>query len=187
MVAHGFFFTLFDLIFDGIAKGIHWRPKKAISQPAKSQNITYLLTDRYALGFYLSRSKTPFLNLPVLYICTLRISFVVPEHKLIVYNIYLVSKPFKLRRKKISSCCLSDQHPNCKQDLTHHKVCNLDVCGPYQSVGPRISSIDSSIEINVCVKQKRNPPIQKIIYSEKATKFKEKIERQFHCSGLFEH
>ena len=41
----------------------------------KSQNITYLHKDRYVLrqvtslnGFYLSRFKTPFLNLPVLYI-----------------------------------------------------------------------------------------------------------------------
>ena len=47
MVAHGFVFT------------------------SKSQNITFLLTDRYVLGhvtglngFYLSRFKTPFLNLP---------------------------------------------------------------------------------------------------------------------------
>ena len=59
----------------GVAKGIHWWPKKSISLPVRSQNITYLLTDRYVLGhvtglngFYLSRFKTPFLNLPVLYI-----------------------------------------------------------------------------------------------------------------------
>ena len=59
----------------GVAKGIHWRPKQSISQQVRSENITYLLTDRYVLGhvtglngFYLSRFKTPFLNLPVLYI-----------------------------------------------------------------------------------------------------------------------
>ena len=59
----------------GVAKGIHWRPKQSISQQVRSENITYLLTDRYVLGhvtglngFYLSRFKMPFLNLPVLYI-----------------------------------------------------------------------------------------------------------------------
>ena len=59
----------------GVAKGIHWRPKQSISQQVRTENITYLLTDRYVLGhvtglngFYLSRFKTPFLNLPVLYI-----------------------------------------------------------------------------------------------------------------------
>ena len=59
----------------GVAKGIHWWPRKSISKPAKSENITYLHKDRYVLGhvtslngFYLSRFKMPFLNLPVLYI-----------------------------------------------------------------------------------------------------------------------
>ena len=59
----------------GVAKGIHWRPKQSISQQVRTENITYLLTDRYVLGhvtglngFYLSRFKTPFLNLPVMYI-----------------------------------------------------------------------------------------------------------------------
>ena len=59
----------------GVAKGIHWRPKQSISQQVRTENITYLLTDRYVLGhvtglngFYLSRFKTPFSNLPVLYI-----------------------------------------------------------------------------------------------------------------------
>ena len=59
----------------GVAKGIHWRPKQSISQQVRTENITYLPTDRYVLGhvtglngFYLSRFKTPFLNLPVLYI-----------------------------------------------------------------------------------------------------------------------
>ena len=59
----------------GVAKGIHWWPRKSISKPAKSENFTYLHKDRFVLGhvtslngFYLSRFKMPFLNLPVLYI-----------------------------------------------------------------------------------------------------------------------
>ena len=86
----------------GVATGIHWRPRKSIFKLAKSENITYLHKDRYVLdhvtslnGFYLSRFKTPFLNLPVLYIPWYFFFFQIEAKNSIFQMIFVLNQPRK--------------------------------------------------------------------------------------------